>query len=283
MGDTPRLPTVGNEETIMKQKVIVRAPVLTRSGYGEHGRFVLRALRTVEDQYDVYVHPVGWGKTGWLAEDDEERKWMDGLIQKTAIYQHQMQGRPQYDMSIQVTIPNEWTPLAPVNIGVTAGIETNRVAPVWLEKVNNMDKVITVSEHSRQVFLTSAYDGTDRNTGQPIKLQCNKDIEVVHYPVKQFENVDLNLDLETDFNFLAVAQWGPRKNLENTIRWFVEEFIDNPDAGLVVKTFMKGNSLLDRGNMTNMLSTLLKQYENRQCKVYLLHRRTFRSRDALAL
>ena len=33
----------------MKKKIIVRAPVLSRSGYGEHARFVLRALRTKED------------------------------------------------------------------------------------------------------------------------------------------------------------------------------------------------------------------------------------------
>ena len=27
-------------------------------------------------------------------------------------------------------------------------------------------------------------------------------------------------NLKTDFNFLTVAQWGPRKNLENTIKHF---------------------------------------------------------------
>ena len=30
-------------------KVLVRGPALTRTGYGEHCRFVLRALRQVED------------------------------------------------------------------------------------------------------------------------------------------------------------------------------------------------------------------------------------------
>ena len=255
----------------MKQKVIVRGPVLTRSGYGEHARFVLRSLRQVEDQLDIYIHPVPWGKTGWIYEDDEERRWLDNLIQKTAVYQNQSQGKPHFDMSIQVTIPNEWQKMAPVNIGVTAGIETNRVAPVWLEKANMMDKVITISEHSKRSFMNTVYEGIDKHTGQKAELRCREEVEVVHYPVKNFEEVDLNLNLSTDFNFLAVAQWGPRKNLENTIKWFVEEFIDNPDVGLVVKAFLKGNSIRDRYELTKRFTNFLKQYKNRKCKIYLLH------------
>jgi len=255
----------------MKQKVIVRAPVLTRTGYGEHGRFVLRALREIEDQLDIYVLPVPWGNSGWIYEDNEERKWLDSLVQKTALYQHQTQGKPQFDMSIQVTIPNEWQRMAPINIGVTAGIETTRVAPVWIEKVNMMDKVVTISEHSKRSFVQTVYDGINKHTGQKAKLKCNKDIDIVHYPVKHFEDIDLKLKLNTDFNFLTVAQWGARKNIENTIKWFVEEFVDNPEVGLIVKTFAKGNSINDRYELTNKFSNFIKQYENRKCKIYLLH------------
>ena len=43
------------------------------------------------------------------------------------------------------------------------------------------------------------------------------------------------LELEYDFNFLTVAQMGPRKNIENTIRWFIDEFHDD-EVGLIVKT-----------------------------------------------
>ena len=44
-----------------------------------------------------------------------------------------------------------------------------------------------------------------------------------------------HIELEYDFNFVTVAQWGPRKNMENTIRGFVEEFHDE-EVGLVLKT-----------------------------------------------
>lgn len=248
-------------------KVLVRGPALTRTGYGEHCRFVLRALREVEG-LDLYLIPVKWGQSSWMWEENEERKWLDSIIKKTAIYN---QHGGQYDISFQVTIPNEWERLAPVNIGVTAGIETTRVAPQWLGKSNQMDKIITISEHSKQILLNTVYEGVDQRTGQKGYLKCEKDVDVVHYPVKNFEEVDLNLNFSTKFNFLTVAQMSPRKNLANTINWFVEEFIDNPEVGLVVKTFIKGGSLLDSNAVKKQLVQSLKRYPNRKCKVYLLH------------
>jgi len=248
-------------------KVLVRGPALTRTGYGEHCRFVLRALREVEG-LDIYLIPVNWGQSNWIWENNEERRWMDEIIRKTAVYNQQ---KGQFDMSVQVTIPNEWEKLAAVNIGVTAGIETTKVAPQWLAKANDMDKIITISKHSQQSFLNTVYEGTDKRTGQKGFLKCTKDIDIVHYPVKDYKKTTLDLDLSTEFNFLTVAQWGPRKNIQNTISWFVEEFIDNPDVGLVVKTFAKGGSIIDRIEAKKQLSALLKKYDNRKCKVYLLH------------
>ena len=41
----------------MRKSVLVRGPALTQSGYGEHTRFVLRALRAQEDKFDIHVLP----------------------------------------------------------------------------------------------------------------------------------------------------------------------------------------------------------------------------------
>ena len=253
----------------MRKKVVVRAPVLTRSGYGEHGRFVIRSLRSREDDlFDIYVVPITWGQTGWICRDDEERSWMDEAIKKTVEYTSR---GGQFDMSIQVTIPNEWEPMAPINIGVTAGIESTKVAPVWLEKAAIMDKIVVVSEHSKWGFENTVYHGQNRNTGQPMTLKCEVPIDVVHYPVKSFNNLsELDLGLDYEMNYLAVAQHGPRKNLENTIKWFVEENFDE-EVGLVVKTFFRNNSLIDRYHAEDVLSNIMSQFPDRKCKVYLLH------------
>ena len=256
----------------MRKKILVRGPILTRSGYGEHARFVMRSLKTVEDKLDIYAIPVGWGHTGWTTETDEERVWIDSIIQKTKIALSN--GMNTFDASVQVSIPNEWEKLAPVNVGVTAGIETTKVAVQWLEKGNIVDHIIVPSDHSKNVYEATSYDVVINETQQRIpNYKCQTPITTVSYPAKEFESAkDLSLDLETDFNFVSVAQWGPRKNVQNSIKWFVEEFIDQ-EVGLILKTNFAKNSLMDRERCVANIRAVLsnKDYTNRKCKIYLLH------------
>ena len=90
----------------VKKKIFVRGPVLSQSGYGEQSRFALRALRSREDLFDIYVQPINWGQTGWVWEESEFRDWMDERILETQILIQQKQLQP--DMSLQITIPNEF-------------------------------------------------------------------------------------------------------------------------------------------------------------------------------
>ena len=143
------------------KKVLLKGPVLTQSGYGHHARTVLRALRTKEDIFDIYIQPVTWGHTSWLWEDNEERKYIDGLLEKTIKH---VSEKGSFDISIQVAIPNEWEKISPINIGVTAGIETNMVSPEWIEKSSLMDKIITISEHSKNVYTGTTYEVTNEQT-----------------------------------------------------------------------------------------------------------------------
>ena len=252
----------------MKTKILVRGPVLSQSGYGEQARFALRALRTQEDKYDIHIQPVRWGNTGWIWEYSEERDWMDQVITKTANY---VREGGQFDASIQITIPNEWEPVAPINIGYTAGIETDRVAPAWLFKANQMDKVVVVSNHSKRVFQTTRAKGKDPTTGNEVNYELTTPIDSVGYAVTNPTSEDIKeFNPTTNFNFLCVSQWGPRKNFENTIRWWVEEFHDQ-NVGLILKTSIANNSLIDKSKTEQLLSTILSKFENRKCKVYMLH------------
>ena len=252
-----------------KKKVLVIGPVLSMSGYGFQARFALQALRSQEEKYDIYVQPIGWGKTGWLWRDNEFRDWMDDRITETQVLIQKRELFP--DISLQITIPNEFKRIAPVNIGYTAGIETTKVSPVWIQKANQMDKIIVVSNHSKQVFENTKPKLTHPQTGEEINLELTTPVEVVNYPVRHFEPEDIpGLNLDYSFNFLTVAQWSPRKNLENTIRWFVEEFVDQK-VGMVVKTSIATNSITDRNYTERRLASLLEEYPDRKCKVYLLH------------
>jgi len=251
----------------MKQKIIIKGPVLSQSGYGEQARFAMRSLKSREDLFDIYIVPTTWGQTGWVSLANEERAWMDHRIAETHVFGQQ---GGQFDISLQITIPNEWEKLAPINIGYTAGIETTKVAPVWLQKANQMDKIIVISNHSKDVFENTNYQGQNNQTGQVVHLDCQTPITAVNYPVRHFEKEELNLKFDYDFNYLAISQWGPRKNFDNLIKWFLEENFDQ-EVGLVIKTSIKNNSIIDREQTTLRLKSILKQHGECKCKVYLVH------------
>ena len=255
--------------SVKKKKVLLRGPLLTRSGYGEQARFALRSLRSQPEACEVFIQPTGWGKTSWVNIQDEERLWIDQTIEKTIAY---IQQGGQFDISVQVTIPNEFEKVAPINIGYTAGIETTRVAHEWLLKANEtVDKIIVVSNHSKNVLENTEYVGRDERTNQEVRLTLAKPIYAVNYPVKKYENLpELELDLKHDTNFLAVAQFGPRKNVPNTVKWFMEEFKDD-DVGLVLKTNIAKNCLMDREKIHNDLKQFLSSYKDHKCKVYVIH------------
>ena len=253
----------------MRKKILLKGPILTRSGYGEQTRFALRALRSREDLFDIYIQPLKWGQTSWTVEDTEERKWIDKAIERAIGF---IQQGGQFDLSLQVTIPNEWERMAPVNIGYTAGIETTHVAPEWLQRGNEMvDKIIVVSRHSKNTYESTLAMAVNSETKQESEYRLYTPIDVVGYPVKTFDNLpELDIDLDFDFNFLAIAQFGPRKNIPNTIKWFIEEFRDE-EVGLVVKTNIAKNCLMDREKVLSDLKHFIGGLTKHRCKVYLLH------------
>jgi hypothetical protein len=253
----------------MLKKVLIKGPVLSRSGYGEQARFALRALQSRPDLFDIYIVNIPWGRTGQISSDDEEANVIHETLLKTQTYVHQ---KGQFDISLQVTVPNEFEKIAPINIGYTAGIETTKVSPQWIAKANEtVDRIIVVSDHSKKVFEQTKYDVKDQNGNEHKNWGLQVPVETVNYPVRVFEPEEVNIDFRTSKNFLTVSQWGPRKNLDNTIKWFVETFADDEDVGLVVKTNTASDSVLDREFTQKRLQSLLNACGPRKCSVYLIH------------
>lgn len=261
------------------KKVLVKAPAVSMSGYGEHARLILRALREQSD-IDLFLMNIRWGQTGNIPRDTEEKRWIESLMAKTNSYfnknREKMQaGEVIFDVSIQVTIPNEWERIAARNIGVTAGIEVDKISHTWVEKTQVVDKIIVPSEFAKAGFDNTVYDLLNNKNGENIQVRCQKETEVIPYPVKTLETdsvfeEEFFRDIETEKNFLCVAQWSSRKDLELTINGFVREF-HNEEVGLILKTSLASNSNIDRENTKNRLENILEQYPNKKCSVYLLH------------
>ena len=251
-------------------KILLEAPILTKSGYGEHSRLVYKAIM-MRDDVEIYLNPLNWGTTTWSTPSQKMKEHIsnyNNLVQ----YCNQNKVNPQFDIQVHVGIPNEFEKKAKYSVCVTAGIETDRVSPNWLTKTHQgIDKIIVPSNHARDGFVKTKYELYNKSNNTKTIINCNCEVDVVPYPVKQLETKDLNLELKSNFNFLTVAMIGPRKNLDATVRTFVEEFRDEEDVGLVLKTSSARSCIMDRVQTREQLNYFLKDLGPRKCKVYLIH------------
>ena len=117
----------------MKKSVLMIAPFSTRSGYGDHARSIFYSIIHRED-LDIKCLDVRWGSTprNHLRPDVLRHKRLLDCFTT----QDKIQGQP--DVLIDVRIPNEFANGAKVNIGITAGVETDGVSPEVLEGMNRM-------------------------------------------------------------------------------------------------------------------------------------------------
>lgn len=242
----------------MKLKVLVCGCPLSVSGYGQHARTVLNALKTVEENIDLYVMPLRFANTSNTYSKTENVKWYLELMSK---FNQEMLGH--FDISIQIGVPPEWKRFGKYNIGITAGTETLSIPPEWIDYVNSMEKVITISQFSKRAFVNTVVE--DR--------KCSTQIDVIPYPVKSVtETEDFEVkDLTTDFNFLSINQWAPRKNVDNLIKWFIQEFKNEEKVGLILKTYTQSNSTPDYHQVRLKLFDLISQFPDMKCKIYLIH------------
>ena len=111
----------------MKQ-VVLRGPLITSSGYGEHARQVFRWANSKKD-WNVSTQLTPWGNTTWLINPDYMGGVIGDIMQRSGPLE-----RVGSDISFQIQLPNEWTPgLGKKNIGVTAGVETDICSQPWVE------------------------------------------------------------------------------------------------------------------------------------------------------
>ena len=242
--------------------VIIRAPLLSISGYGVHSRQIFRWLETREN-FNIFSQVVQWGNTSWMINPDME----DGLIKRIMNTSRETPGKA--DVSFQVQLPDEWDPnLARVNIGVSAVVETDKCNPSWIEAINRMDAVIVPSTHIRQTVLNSG------------KVTTKMFVIGEWFYDKIITEKDrvLDIDISTSFNFLSVATFTgnapetDRKNLFNTIKWFCESFVDNEDVGLILKTNFGRGTQIDRQITKNTVRSILGEVrQGKFPRVHLIH------------
>lgn len=256
-------------------RVLLEGPILTQSGYGEHTRLVYRALKT-DKSLDIFLNPLNWGQTGWVQYlNEEEKQSIDESVKNFSKELEQIKKnnkKAHFDLHIHVGLINEYSRKASYSVCVTAGIETDKISKNWVMKTykDPPNKIIFPSNHAKDIFENTSYPGTFKGKSIMLSVNSSCELEVVPYPVKSLDSGELDMNIETKFNFLSVALDSPRKNLSNMISWFVQEF-EKEDVGLILKTGQRSGSILDREETILNLSNILKNYPERKCKIYLLH------------
>ena len=221
-----------------RKKVLLRAPLLTNSGYGVHSRQIFEWLESRSD-VDLVVECLQWGRTSWLLEDSLE----NGLIGRIMNCSKPFKSN-EIDISFQVQLPDEWDEnLGKINIGVTALVETDRCTPAWVEKCNKMDHVIMPSTFTSDVLKRSGILLTPTTV---IPEWFNKNILNKSQNSKILNDERFN-QIKEPFTILMIGTLtsqvpqDDRKNLVNTIKWVCEEFSDNSCVSILLKTnFGKG-------------------------------------------
>ena len=143
--------------------MLITGPVATRSGYGSHSRDLVRALIAM-DKFDIHINSLKWGNCPMNALDDKNPN--DKIILDRIITDNQLSRQPE--VHIQISVPNEFTPLAKYNIGITAGIENTAPKPEWLQGMNQMDMNIVPSKFVKGVFEKVVYEEVNEETKQKI-------------------------------------------------------------------------------------------------------------------
>ena len=269
----------------MKPLLLFTGPPATRSGYGAHARDLLHSLIEM-DRFDIKINSMRWGNTPMNALNDQNPK--DKLIIDRILAGNELPKQPE--IHIQLSVPNEFTPLAKYNIGVTAGIECTLPKPEWIDGLNRMDMNIVPSNFTKQVFTGVNYDRIDDKTKQKVgELKLEKPMEVL------FEGVDTNIykktnefseefveqmnQIEEKFCFLYVGHWlqgdlgQDRKDTGMLVKTFLEKFknMKKPPA-LIMKTSHSSFSVIDRREILRKIDDIrqsvdAKSYPN----IYVLH------------
>lgn len=266
-----------------KPTYVISCPFDCYAGYGARSRDYIQAVLDL-DMFDVKLLPQRWGETAWgFCEDFPE--W--NHLYELAVPGGKLESKP--DIWTQITIPNEFTPIGNVNIGVTAGVESTVCPQAWIEGLNRFDVTFVSSQHSKKVFETVQYEKQDKRTKQVVDvIKLQKPVEVLFEGMNldlykklspnQVTDIDLSSIKET-FCFLFVGHWmkgdlgQDRKNVGLLVKSFLETFKNKPGKkpALILKASIGSNSYSSREEILKRINLIKASIGSKNLpNIYLL-------------
>lgn len=252
------------------KNVLLRAPLLTNSGYGIHSRQIFEWLLTRKD-VNITTQTLNWGDTPWMMNLSAENGVFGKIVERAKSIENK-----KFDITFQNQLPDEWDEkLGLFNVGVTALVETDKCNPVWFDKIKKMDQIIVPSNFTKNVITNTFGNVFDKKIHvvpewfSPSFTYKESDLKKVR---------DDRFNFETSFNLLTVGTLTSldvdcdRKNLVNTLRWAIEALEGRDDSGIIVKTSFGRGSVKDREMTKSIVGQIKNTFRKSDFpKIYLLH------------
>tara|TARA_B100000497_G_scaffold127371_1_gene168927 strand:- start:473 stop:1768 length:1296 start_codon:yes stop_codon:yes gene_type:complete len=267
-----------------KPRFVISCPYDTYSGYGARSRDIVKSI-IESNKYKVELLSQRWGETSWgFCKDHPE--WQ--FLYKYAAKQDWQKQQPELWM--QITIPNEFTPVGKYNIGLTAGIEATACKAEWIEGLNRMDMNWVSSNFARDTFKQMVYDKQDPRTKQIVsQIKLEKPVEVIfegvnldtYKSLKPSEVKSISLkDIKEDFCYLFVGHWmqgdhgHDRKNVGVLVKSFYETFKTGmgKKPALLLKASLGVASYISRDGILDKIKEIRDTYGDVKLpNIYLLN------------
>lgn len=258
----------------MKKSLLYVAPILSRSGYGDHAREFAEFLLSQTDDIDFNVIATPWGKNPQTGMPHE----LNESLSKH--FTSDKEKFKEYDIFVQMGLPNEFKKIGKkLNIGITAGVEVSCVGKDFIDGLNLMDHIIVPSNFTKETFENSKYTDEQKNVyGVTTPISVISEISnSLFYSESECDQSFLE-DVVEEFCFLTVGQWdidsefGDRKNLESVVDTFLNTFQNEKNKpALILKVYCKNNSVSDFLKCKNKIKEIKKNYSESNCNVYLIH------------
>ena len=257
------------------KNILIRGPLLSNSGYGNHARQVFAYLKTLKNT-KIYAEILNWGDVCWTIDENYE----NGIIKDILACSNMPKNNNIIlDECYQICLPNEWVTInCSFNCGITAGVEADICSKNWLRFVNKMDKVIVPSLFARQTFI---------NTSKINEIEITTKIDVIPeyfydcFLVDSVGNHSFLDKIKTENNFLILGQLTStnkdldRKNIFNLIEDTIEILSEYKSTGIILKTNLSKNSFKDFYKLKNMIkeynNVLTTLFGEKKPAIYLLH------------
>jgi len=242
--------------------IILRAPVYSQSGYGVHSKDITMALWDSQ-KFNISLIPTGWAASSLSIESIDMREkealtfMSNNLLHKEAPF-----------IFVHVGIPPEFQKIGQINIGITAGLEADKITKEWVEGCNRVDLVIVPSNFVKEVFQISGV------TSRIEVVEEGVDTSVFNDDTSVITN-DLLKDIEQPINLLSIGQWlgrgigEDRKGIGLLVDTFLKVFEGNSKVGLVLKTYINNNSTVDFTILKERLKDLKQNKKYPQ--IHLVH------------